>query len=293
MIPYRKVAETALYEWEYKNKIENKDEALKKAHEDAETLSFKELESRVYATGSMNYAIEEIAKYLKEQGLEFSSEEIEQYSKAIFEGPENADILKSVGEKIGRLDDPKKLIVATLSNIHDGWVKDNGKKFTQVGRDKQYQHMPVELIGWNETKLDLLFLKPILEASGVEVDEKALEETYNETVMKYFEENGISSANDLKTLIQNGADFYPSLKGQKSITTLLADPQFVSDVVIPKIESKGIGNIEQFISQNKKTITPLDVEKATSGVTREGINAMTNEIRGELTTERDDKGIEQ
>ena len=100
-------------------------------------------------------------------------------------------------------------------------------------------------------------------------------------------------SNDLKTLIQNGADFYPSLKGQKSITTLLADPQFVSDVVIPKIESKGIGNIEQFISQNKKTITPLDVEKATSGVTREGINAMTNEIRGELTPGRDDKGIEQ
>ena len=297
MIPYRKVAEKAIYEWDYKYSMENKNEALKKAHEDAETLSFEDLESRVYATGSMNYAIEGIVKYLKEQGVDFTPHEIEQYSKAIFEGPENDEIFNMVGQKIGRLDDPKKLVVATLSNIHDGWVKDNAKKFTQEGRNKQYQHMPIELIGWKEAKLDLLFLRPILEASGVEIDENALESTYQESVMQYFEEKGISSTADLQVLIQQGANFYSSLKGQESITTLLSDSQFVADVVTPRIESKGIGNIEQFISEHKRTITPLDIEGAVHNVTRTGMNTTTKEIKDEFTHEKqhstDDKGIEQ
>lgn len=297
MIPYRKVAEKALYEWDYQYSMEDQEAALKRAHEDAETLAFEDLESKVYATGSMNYAIEGIAKYLKEQGVELTPDEIEQYSKAVFEGPENADVLKTVEEKIKTVGEPDKLVVATLSNIHDGWVKDNAKKFTQEGRNKQYQHMPIELIGWKEAKLDLLFLRPILEASGVEINEETLESAYNESVMKYFEDKGITSTADLQALIQQGESFYPSLQGQDSITTLLADSQFVAETVIPKIESKGIGNVEQFISQNKKTLTPADIEVATATVTRAGMDSKTKEIRDEFAPNKeitnDEIGIEQ
>ena len=286
MIPYRKVAEEALYKWNYKDNIEDQKEALKKAHEDAETLSYDELESKIHATGSMNYAIEGITKYLLEQGEGLTLNETEQYNKAVFEGPEDADIFRAVGDKIGKVGDTNKLVLSTLSDIHDKWVKDNEKKFTDVNRNKQYQHMPIELIGWEEATIDLLFLKPILEASGIEIDEKVLENTYEESVMQFLNEKGISSTADLQSLMQQGADFYPALEGQKTIEELLAESQYVNNVITPQIENKGIGNIEQFISEHKKTLTPLDIENATQAVSITGINTQTQVIKDEFAKEQ-------
>ena len=290
MIPYRKVAEKALYEWNYKYAEEyqdNQDAALKRAHDEAETLSFEELESNVWAQGSMTYAIEGIANYLKEQGMELTPEEIEQYKKAVFEGPENAEIFKTVQDRIGQLEDPNKLMISTLSDIHDGWVKDNQKKF--FAREKKHQHMPLELIGWNEVKSDLLFLRPILEASGLEIDESTLEGTYKDTVLKFLEDKGIQTKEDLQAAITQGTDFYPALEGQDAIVEALSQPEFVSETLMPQLEAKGNGNVEQFISENKKTLTPLDIETAVQHVTRKGLSDRTSAIKEEFNPEKENE----
>lgn len=286
MIPYKKVAEKALYEWDYKYSMNNQEEALKRAHEDAEKSSFEELESKVWAQGSMNYAIDGIANYLAQEGIELTPDEVLEYRKAIFEGPENAEIFTNVKDKLAHIKNPNKLIISTLSNIHDGWVKDNQKKF--FARDKKYQHMPIELIGWNEVKSDLLFLSPILEASNLKVNEDYLEKTYNESVIDFFNKRNIKTNSDLQSVINQGKTFYPSLEGQDDILKSLSDSNFLDSVLLPQIQSKGIGNVETFISKNKSKFTPLDVELAVNSVTRAGINKKTNEIKKEFTLNKEE-----
>lgn len=71
-------------------------------------------------------------------------------------------------------------IIKMLSVVHDEWVKNNSNNFLRVNdgkpRNKEYQFVPLEMLSWKEAKSDLLFLKPILEAAGVKVDEKKIEE---------------------------------------------------------------------------------------------------------------------
>lgn len=100
--------------------------------------------------------------------------------------------------------------------------------------------MPLELIGFKEAKIDLLFLSPILDAGGVIYNLEELEQAYNAAVIKFFKERGITTSEDLVPFIQKGAEFYKALEGQDSITTYLANPDNVRTVIIPSIEDKGM-----------------------------------------------------
>ena len=86
--------------------------------------------------------------------------------------------------------------------------------------------------------------------------------------MKFLAKNDIKSTEDLIAKIQQGAQFYPALEGQDSITTQLADPEFVRTVIIPQIEKNGIGKIEDFIADHtdRMEILPDDVGNASEGV---------------------------
>ncbi len=146
------------------------------------------------------------------------------------------------------------MILSVLSSIHDGWVKDNPQKF--FARDKKYQHMPMELIGWDEVKSDLLFLAPIVEAMNLEVEEEKLEKAYDERVKSFFETRGINGLKDLPSHIAKGSEFYPALEGQTDIQEALRDPKFVSETMIPSIMEKGIGadkSAKNAIGKEKRT----------------------------------------
>ena len=39
-------------------------------------------------------------------------------------------------------------------------------------RAKEYQHLPLQLIGFDEVKSDLIFVEPLVNACGIEIDEK-------------------------------------------------------------------------------------------------------------------------
>ena len=270
MTPFREVAALAMYEWNYKYSIGEGEAARQKAREDAEKMSFEEIRDSINSDSidSINYGMYGIVKTLADAGIPLTDMEIDQYRVAVFNGPENDEIFTNVSEKIKQLDDPAKLIIASLFQIHDGWVDSHEAKFSQPGRNKQFQHMPTELIGLSQTKLDLVFLKPILAASGIEIDDATLEAAYNDAVMKFLAENDIKSTEDLIAKIQQGAQFYPALEGQDSITTQLADPEFVRTVIIPQIEKNGIGKIEDFIAAhtNRMEILPDDLGNASEGV---------------------------
>ena len=81
----------------------------------------------------------------------------------------------------------------------------------KVSRNQLRQYAPLELIGWNEVKSDLLFLNPILAAIGVNVDEQSLENEYHSMVASYLEEKEINSPDDLTALVNQGGNYYPEL----------------------------------------------------------------------------------
>ena len=83
-------------------------------------------------------------------------------------------------------------VIEILSVIHDNWVKSNGNKFEDPKRmGKLYQFVDLKLLDFKEAKLDLLFLKPILEANGIELDEVALQQEFLQEQREFLEANGI------------------------------------------------------------------------------------------------------
>lgn len=197
--PYQNVAKAALINWnglsleEAENKIQNE--------------SIKELEEQVYAINSMKYAVVGIAK-----NSELSVQNTADFFEAIINGPEDSEVFKEVKDKVKGFTDEK--ILEVLSVIHDGWVFDNSSEKTfnkKVERKQLRQYAPIELIGWNEAKSDLLFLNPILESVGIKVDEDSLSRAYHKKVADYMERNNINSRDDLTNLIGQGRDYYSAL----------------------------------------------------------------------------------
>ncbi len=212
LTPYRVVAKNALMSW---NGL-SEDEAQKII----ETSTFDELESQVYAKNSVVYAVEAIANYFG------NSSELIGLMKDAALGDKQDDIYlfcensyELIGDSLNKVGFS---VIDILANVHDGWVKDNAKKFNREGREnKKYQHLPIEMIGWKEAKADLLFVEPILDAMGIKVDEQKLEQEYNKRVTKFFNEKNLVNENGIDKgavarLIAKGHEFYSPLTEENS-----------------------------------------------------------------------------
>lgn len=223
--PYQNVAKAALINWNGLSEEE--------ANSKIQTESVQELEGQVYAMGSMKYAVVGIAKQI---GL--NEEETTKFFEAVINGPENAEIFGIVREKMQGFSEKQKLGV--LSTIHDGWVVDNSSEKTfnkKVDRQQLRQYAPLDLIGWNEVRSDLLFLNPILASVGVQVDEETLSQAYHTRVANYMEEMKINSQDDLTALVQQGRNYYPVLPEELE-ARLLPMSEIVSGQMIQNWNAK-------------------------------------------------------
>ncbi len=264
-IPYYQVAKQALMNWNGLSEEEAEQVII--------TQSFEEVESQVYAKGSMDYAIEGI-----KASAGFSDKDAEELSTFVYNGGQSKiiDWLRENNEMAHRIVQKtngqsiitnktltNNLIMDTLFYVHDGWVQDNVKKFN--AREKKHQHMPSELIGWKEAKSDLLFVRPIFEAAGIEVNEEELEQVYNGRIKEFFLNHDIQTARNLSDSITQGEEFYPALGGYGDILVTINNPDYVDEKIIPAIEKQGIGNIEEIrkniVSQIVSNPVPEDVER--------------------------------
>ena len=294
---YKQIARDALMSW---NGL-SEEEATKKVQES----SNEELEQQVYAEGSIDYAIKGFQKYSQEYlknkhgfGEPITDHDVELFKEVVMTGKyrygsvqDFYDIMRNkMGIDLDR-SNVENMVLSVLSTIHDGWVKDNQKKF--FARDKKYQHMPIELIGWKEAKSDLLFLKPMLEEMHIMEfypylsTEEDLESAYNKRVQAFLEENGITDVSKLSEQISKGAEFYPALEGQEDIIKALQDTKFVEEQVVSGIRDKGIGTNEQISQQ-------LFGEKAIEGTEElESLRAQKQElVEQEKTISEAEKLIE-
>ena len=279
-IPYYKIARDSLLSW-------NKDLTEEQVQQIIETSSIADLEDRVGAKNSIKYAIQGIVDSLLDEKLIGVSEARYYFSDLasnIFEGKES-DRIDNIREYLDRMEDKDDFIVENLSKVHDGWVKDNPHKFFQQGRNRQFQHLPIALIGWEETKSDLVFVKPIFEKLGITIDEKRLESKYNERSAEFLGRYKINSADSLKEAISEGDKFYPALSGQDNIIAKLADSEFVETTLIPQIAEKGFGSVEkmkqyaEIYDRTGITIRPEDMQKALATVKISDFRQATSDIK--------------
>ena len=195
---YAEAVKNALIKW---NGL-TKEEAIKKT----ENLGSVEKAEKEVVHGSVDAAIKGLAKVV---GLE--QKEIKLLTKNVKEQDKINDDLK---ERIKTLIEEKgiyKIILATLSNIHDEWVKKNGNKF--CARDKNFQFVPLALLPFSEVESDLLFLKPILNALSFEVNEKDLEREFGNYRNFYMLTKYIFNMEFLYNFIKSGSIVYVALKG--------------------------------------------------------------------------------
>lgn len=200
--PYQNIAKKALINW---NGL-TEQEATEKINNE----TVEQLESQVYAMDSVKFAVIGIGK---EIGL--TEEEITNFFTVAVNGPENSELFNLISSKISGISEQQKLNI--LSVIHDGWVVSNSSEKTfnkKVDRQQLRQYAPLELIGWNEVKSDLLFLEPILSSVGVSVNEETLQKAYHERVADYLENQNINNQTDLINLISQGKAYYSVLPSE-------------------------------------------------------------------------------
>lgn len=228
LTPYRKIAKAALQNWgdESSGWVGWSKEDAEKA---VKTESGQMLEKRVGALGSIRSSVIAIG-----QALGYSQAKSERLLNSVTKQenvnvlPEDLAVFVEAGqdfEKAQKGKSKEDIILDALATIHDGWTRDNSKKFTDPKRsDKKYQHFPIELIGWKEATSDLLFLEPILNYFGVEVDKAKLQARYNERVADFLETNGFADENGLDNdkiaeAIMKGSKFYKPFNDEKNLVT--------------------------------------------------------------------------
>lgn len=149
-IPYYKVAKEVLTTKEGLSE----DEAKKFI----ESSSYEQIESKIGIQNSMNLAINGIIK-----SLSLDNSEVEDIVTAVYNGDGEKsnyvlESLRPVIEMAGKT--PSDVIIDSLVNVH---------KETDT---------PDKTDDWDSIKGGLLYVKPIFEMSGIDVDEEKLEDFY-------------------------------------------------------------------------------------------------------------------
>ncbi len=234
--PYRIIAKNALMSW---NGL-SEEEATKVVSES----TFDQLENQVWAKSSIKTAVNAISAYLDIDPKDFESAVLGQDS------PEMTDAQKETFREIARKAanaNVENLAIYSLACIHDNWVVENAKKFVKEGREaKKYQHAPLEMIGWKEAKADLLFLEPVLNSIGIEVNDNKLHNAYDKEATRFFKEHGFLDAQgqikkeEIAKSLLEGKDFYSALT-----ETNTAKTQEEADLVAGQVSEKVKDSLEK------------------------------------------------
>ncbi len=171
----------------------------------------------------------------------------------------NKNISKELSEKINNSingENKYKNILKIVSYIHDEWVKNNSNNF--LSRPKDYQFVDYRLLPYKEILSDFLFLQPILEASGISIEDDKLREEFLNIQNGYLIDEKILSHKVLVERLMLASQFYPSLQG---LTTKVNDKDVLIDDLLKNedIAEKMAKQIEeqigkQFDEQNEEQI---------------------------------------
>jgi polyhydroxyalkanoate synthesis regulator phasin len=199
-----------------------------------------EIASSTLTWGSEFAAIEGLVSLIEKIEGEMNPEErtalVEEMKRQCFSQSElNPDIAERVRNAMGAVG-VEQGIIDILRGIHDNWVRDNGNKFDDPKRAKKlHQFVDLRLMTFDGdgALADLIFLQPILEGAGVEVDKEGkLRAKFEELQEQYKNEMDITDCDGLRRYLSNLDKTYPPVDGLKTNKgTTLETPVLVIDEI--------------------------------------------------------------
>ena len=162
---------------------------------------------------------------------------------------------------------------------------------------KLYQFVDLKLLDFKEAKLDLLFLKPILEANGIELDEVALQQEFLQEQREFLEANGIKDKVDLQEKLGQGASFYPPLEGVTTSKGKTAEPELITDRLqdstIIESMTEQVAQRAQVPERTKETVSIEQIEEVAETLPISQVKGTIADIRTSEEPTKDSKAVEE
>jgi hypothetical protein len=256
--PYFVAAKAALINW---NSM-----SIEDANEFIETKSRAEIEQATGAYGSVYDASNRIA-----HALGLSDKEAYQFTQEMLGNSDSTAMLDKVKEQFAlvKAQCPERaqeltagLLLDACDDVHKGWTGRNASPFfgKKDIKDQQYQYGTSEMIGWKEVKADLLFLSPIADAVGLEINEDDMKRLYGERVLAYCQHiqdvggpgiegvggPGIDTIVELIDVIDNLENGKRIMLSPEIAAAWENDPALVQQIA-HEVSTKGIGADAQLI----------------------------------------------
>ncbi len=218
------------------------------------------------------------------------------YSKSRL-SPELSTRIKSAMEEKGI----ETAIIDVLRTIHDNWVKDNGKKFDDPSRSKKlYQFTDLRLMsyGGDGATADLLFLQPILEGAGIEVDrEGKLKEEFEKQQKEYMnqKEHMIKDSKGLREYLRNLGENYPAIQGVKTTKGKTVSPvEITEELKKPEILERMTEQVCNKIGlEYEREVNVSEVKEVAESITLGNANKAIEAISSSKEEQnRDEQSIE-
>ena len=156
------------------------------------TSTRAQIEEKTKAHGSVADAARKIGS-----GLGLEGKELYQFTREMLGQTDSTEMLDEVKRRFEllRSNNPEladkltaNLLLDASDEVHKGWTARNATPFfgKKDSKGQQYQYTPLEMIGWKEVKSDLLFLRPVAEAVGININEDLMRQLYSDRVVEYF-----------------------------------------------------------------------------------------------------------
>lgn len=117
-------------------------------------------------------------------------------------------------------------IYNVLSYVHTSWINNNLDDEIYQNKllnGKLRQYVPFELIGFNEVKSDLVFLEPIMNSLGVNINLPLLERIYHTHMNEFIDSLEINNPDDLENYFFSNSFIDKLNSHHKEITKQIID----------------------------------------------------------------------
>lgn len=259
--PYYQAAKAALINW---NGIDPEE-----AQKIIETKSRAEIENMTGAHGSVYDAANRLGL-----GLGLTGKDLYNFTREALGQTTETRMMDDVRERFQMLRARNteiadvmtaKLLLDAIDEVHKGWTGRNATPFfgKKDMKDQQYQYTPLEMIGWKEVESDLLFLRPLAEAVGININEELMRNAYEDRVVEYFSKlhgigqglagvggPGIDTWQEYVDIVDNVENGNRVVLSPEIAAAWGNDPSLVKDIA-QQVAEKGIGAYPQIVSKLK------------------------------------------
>ena len=184
-------------------------------------------------------------------------------------------------------------VIEALCSIHNNWMRNHGNNFQKPGRDKDYQFVDLRLMPFGDdgATADLIFLRPILEACGIEIDMDKLEQRFNEMQAEFLEEKGLDTPEAVRDYLAKGSESNEVLEelvagdgtGKTIDEILRSNPEVVNHMTEQVM--KNLPNRAKF---DATKLTPETMEENSAS-----ISEAEQAIRDDMTKGKDEPTIDE